>query len=231
LPNQFACIFADVTDRYRMEKQISDDLKEKVTLLKEIHHRVKNNMQIVISLLNLQSAGIEDPAILNMFRESRNRIYSMALVHEMLYGSEKLSSIDFGKYLAKLVENVEEAYKTGSRQVACRIEAEDVKLGIEDAIPCGLIVQEIVSNSHKHAFPEHWKGEPRIHIRILVEGDMVDLTVGDNGVGIPSRAVFGESKSLGMTLIRLLGKDQLGGEVSFETGESGTEFKIRFRAE
>jgi PAS domain S-box-containing protein len=221
----------DVTERYRMEKQIKDDLKEKETLLKEIHHRVKNNMQIVISLLNLQSADIGDPAILAMFRESRNRIFSMALVHEMLYGSEKFSSIDFGKYLAKLVENIEEAYKTGSRRVACRIEAEHLELGIEDAIPCGLIVQEIVSNSHKHAFPEHWKGEPRIHIRILAEGETVELTVGDNGVGIPGRSALGESKSLGMTLIRLLGKDQLGGEVSFESGEAGTEFKIRFTAE
>jgi two-component sensor histidine kinase len=220
----------DVTERRTMENQIKNNLKEKETLLKEIHHRVKNNMQIVISLLNLQSAGIRDPNILDLFKESQNRIFSMSLVHEMLYGSENLSKIDFGRYVEKLIENIDDVYKTDRLKVDIELDAHEVELGIDDAVPCGLIVQEIVSNSFKHAFPAGWKGVPKIHVRLKRTGDRIELILGDNGIGMPAGLKFGSTRSLGLTLIHLLGKDQLGGEVSLKKGKKGSEFTIRFQA-
>jgi PAS domain S-box-containing protein len=221
----------DISEFKRVEEQIQKDMREKEVMLKEIHHRVKNNMQVIISLLNLQSAGIHDPGVLAMLEESQNRIFSMALVHEMLYDSENLSRIDFGRYLAKLINNLEEAYKTDQHRVVFEIDANEVELSIEYAVPCGLIVQEIISNAFKHAFPKGWQGVPQIRIQLKSTGKTVELTIKDNGIGIPEGLELGKTQSLGLTLIHLLGKDQLGGEVSLDRREKGTAFRIRFKVE
>jgi PAS domain S-box-containing protein len=219
----------DITERKEMECKIREDLREKNILLQEIHHRVKNNMQIVISLLNLQSAKIVDPQVRDKFRESQDRIYSMALVHEILYGSENLSRIDFRKYLQKLTENVWKSYQLDLPDTAFELDAESVELSIEEAVPCGLVVQELFSNALKYAFPKSWKGKPKIRICLKRLGEEIELIVSDNGVGIPKGVKIGKTKSLGLTLVRILGKDQLEGNISLER-KGGTVFTIRFKA-
>ena len=210
------CVASDLTDRKRAEKA-----QRKEILLKEIHHRVKNNMQIIYSLLNLQSKYLKDERDLEMIRESQNRIRSMALVHEKLYRSEDLEHIDFREYITDVVHRLVRTYGT---DVALTMEVDNVSLGADAAVPCGLIINELVSNALKHAFPDK-KGEVTVAFH-AVEGT-IELRVKDNGIGLPEDVDFRAADTLGLRLVTLLAEDQLNGEITL-TRYKGTEFRIIF---
>jgi len=214
----------DITGRKQAEEQIKASLKEKEVLLKEIHHRVKNNLQIISSMLNLQAKSIKDPKALEMFRESQNRVRSIALVHEKSYQFKGLSRLDFSDHVRSLVSHLFRSYGVHSDRIALRIHVEDVYLGIDTAIPCGLIINELVSNSLKHAFPEG-KGEISIDLQ-RQHDDHYMLVVRDNGDGLPKDLDFRNTETLGLQLVNTL-TDQIGG--SIELGSSaGTEVKVTF---
>jgi len=217
---------ASVTlQRLQTEDQIKASLKEKEVLLREIHHRVKNNLQIISSLLNLQSRYIKGKQVLHVFKESQDRIKSMALIHEKLYQSKELARIDFAEYVRSLVADLFRSYKTDSDLITLKTNIDDVFLGINTAIPCGLIINELVSNSLKYAFPEDRQGEIRIDLHSEKEGKFT-LIVSDSGVGFPKDLDFRNTESLGLQLACTL-VDQLQGTIGLDrTG--GTEFKIAF---
>ncbi len=215
----------DVTDQTLAEEQLRASLAEKETLLKEIHHRVKNNMQVIASLLSLQSGIINDPATRAQFEDSQNRIRSMALVHERLYRSQDLTSIDFKEYVEELTGHLMQSYRLQCKKVEVVIDVEHIQLDIDTAIPCGLIINELMSNALKHAFPNGAEGI----IKIEARRDGVDsycLSVRDNGVGMPSDIDLAHSKTLGLQLVSSLSR-QLNGIVSLDT-ENGTRVTLRF---
>lgn len=224
----FTLILRDITERKREEEKIRASLREKEILLKEIHHRVKNNLQIISSLLNLQSAHIFDPRALEVFKEGQGRVRSMALIHEKLYQSEDLARVDFSEYISNLAAYLFRSYEVHAGAVRLSVEAEDVLLGVDTAIPCGLIINELVSNSLKHAFPDGGGGS--INIRLRPAGaERLRLTVADDGVGLPEGFDVRRTGSLGLQLVNTLAR-QLGGEVEVGGG-AGAEFSITFRRE
>ncbi|MCE9611969.1 MAG: CHASE2 domain-containing protein [Chthoniobacter sp.] len=199
-------------------------VQEKDVLLKEIHHRVKNNLQIISSLLNLQSDYIKDPAALLVFTESRNRVRSMALIHEKLYQSHDLARIDFADYIRSLTSSLTAGYAGRSSSGRSGVESEDVMLGVDAAVPCGLIVNELVTNCLKYAFPNGRSGQ--IQIAVLRDAGKLRLSVADDGVGFPHDIDFRNSESLGMQIITTL-TEQLDGSVQMFNG-TGTKFEITF---
>jgi two-component sensor histidine kinase/PAS domain-containing protein len=218
----------EVAERKRMEKQIKSSLKEKEILLREIHHRVKNNMQIISSLLNLQSRYIKDQALLEVFRESCNRVKSMATIHEKLYQSQDLVKIDTQEYIKSLVDNLYRSYGVDPEIIAPEIRIENVFLGIDLAIPCGLIVNELVSNSLKHGFPPLWKGQGKIQVAFQSNSKgRILLTVRDNGAGMPKNVDMDAVDTLGLRLVSILVRDQLGGEIRLRH-DGGTRYEIEF---
>lgn len=220
-------IFWDITDRIKAEEQIKASLREKEVLLKEIHHRVKNNMQVIISLLKLQSQNIPDNQYLEMFKESQNRIRSMALVHEKLYQTRDLADVDFKGYVKSLLTSLLRSYGSNTDKVTMDVDVKDLSLGLESAIPCGLIINELVSNALKYAFPGNRNGVIRVSLN-LVDDEHVELGVSDNGVGIPERIDINNTDSMGLHLVMILSEDQLMGDVGLNR-ENGTAFRIRFR--
>lgn len=222
----FTLILRDITERKREEDKVRESLREKEILLKEIHHRVKNNLQIISSLLNLQSAHIRDPRALEVFKEGQGRVRSMALIHEKLYQSEDLARVDFSEYISNLAAYLFRSYEVHAGAVALNVEAEDVLLGVDTAIPCGLIINELVSNSLKHAFPGGGGGSINIRLRPADPGSLT-LTVADDGVGLPEGFDARRTSSLGLQLVNTLAR-QLGGEVLVSEG-AGAEFSITFR--
>lgn len=217
----------DITERKQAEQQIQASLKEKEVLLKEIHHRVKNNLQIISSLLNLQSGYINDRQALESFKESQSRIKSIALLHEKLYQSKNLSQINFAEYVQRLAVNLFRAYDVNSSAVSLKIHAEDILMGVDAAIPCGLIINELVSNCIKHAFPAGTSGEICILLRRVPNQDnKLILTVRDNGVGFPKHINFRNPESLGLQLVNTLAA-QLKGNVELYC-HGRTEFNIDF---
>ncbi len=216
----------DVDDIRRAEVEATASLREKETLLKEIHHRVKNNMQLVSSLLQLQSNYIRNPEALTVFREGQNRVRSMALIHEKLYRAPSLAQIDFSEYLRSLVGILMPTYSVPGDSVHVDIQAETVELGIDAAIPLALILNELISNSLKHAFPSGRRGVIRVELKSCESGE-VELGVSDNGVGFPSGMDWRSSTSLGLHLVRIL-TGQLEGEMQVRT-EGGFDFRMKFR--
>jgi two-component sensor histidine kinase len=214
-----------ITERKRAEGQLKASLKEKEALISEIHHRVKSNLQVISSLLKLQSEYIHDEQVLDVLKQSRNRIKTIALIHEKLYQSKDVVRIDFADYVRSLSAYLFRLYEVSSDAIALKIEASEVSLGINAAIPCGLIVSELVSNSLKHAFPAGKEGE--IHIEFNSDKDnQFTLIVGDNGVGLQKDLDFRKAKSLGLQLVNML-VDQLGSTIEVDRSD-GTTFKITF---
>lgn len=213
----------EIIRRKKVESEIESSLKEKETLLKEIHHRVKNNMQVIISLMNLQSRYLDDDTAKEVLKESQNRVKSMANVHERLYQSTNLSSINFGEYIHSLASDLFRSYGS-NENIELEFRVKNIPLEIDSAIPCGLIINEILSNSFKHAFPGDMKGV------IIIGFDLVDdnyiLTISDNGAGFPEEFVLEKSNSLGMLLINTL-VVQLDGDIKLDKRD-GTSFKIVF---
>lgn len=219
--------YRDITERKKTEKLIEASLQEKETLLKEIHHRVKNNMQIVSSLLDHQTRYIKDKNVIDIFTESQNRIASMALVHEKLYQSKDLARIDFYDYINDLVANLFQSYMDNSSKITLNMNIENIQLDIDFAIPCGLIINELVTNSLKYAFPEGRTGEIMIAFR-KIEDNMFELVIGDNGIGLPPDLDFRKTNSLGLHLVTILAENQLHGEIILNRNV-GMEFQIKFR--
>lgn len=215
----------DITARKQAEEKIAASLREKEALLKEIHHRVKNNMQVISSLLNLQTYEVKDKQVLEVLRESQSRIKSMALVHEKLYQSPDLALIDFGAYIRSLATYLFRMYVIDLNRISLAIDVQDVYLSVDVAIPCGLIVNELISNCLKHAFPDGRTGQISIHLHPL--GDFYELVIQDDGVGLPAGLNFRETESLGMQLICTLIR-QIDGQIE-TSQEAGTTFRILFQ--
>ena len=215
----------DITVRKKAEEQIRSSLIEKEILLKEIHHRVKNNLQVVASMLQLQSGYLKDEEAKVLFEESQKRLESMSLIHEKLYRSKDLARIDFREYVSDLVGNLLTLNTGKSKGIETKLDIEGVVLDVTNAIPCGLIINELVSNALRHAFPNGRKGE--ITVRMLSDSAGIALTVSDNGTGFPETIDFRNTKSLGMQLIISL-VSQIDGMIELDRSE-GTSFKIAFR--
>ncbi|HZX10472.1 MAG TPA: PAS domain S-box protein, partial [Acidobacteriota bacterium] len=195
-------LLKDITDSKNAEKKIKKSLQEKEVLLKEIHHRVKNNMQVISSLINIQARRIKDPKAQEMFKATRNRVMSMAMVHERLYRSEDLSGIDFSKYIERMAVHLMSYYRELSQNIELKKEIENIFLDVTKAVPLGLITNELLTNALKHAFPKNKKGE--IKIKFNKKGKTYHLTIRDNGVGFPKDLDFRKANSMGMDLVNSL---------------------------
>jgi two-component sensor histidine kinase len=194
-------------------------------LLKEIHHRVKNNLQVISSLLNLQARYLPDPAARAIFSQSQNRVQSIALVHERLYESADLSHVNFAKYVVVLLDNIFDTYGATNRGISKVIDVGDVNLTVDVAIPCGLIVNEVVTNALKHAFPDGRAGTVRVSLSERSEETM-ELTIQDDGVGIPPDIDPLNTVSLGLDLVVTFA-EQLNAKMDI-VREGGTSFRFRF---
>ncbi len=219
-------IGVDITARRQAEEQVKASLLEKDALLREIHHRVKNNMQVIISLIKIQASNIKDEPHTQMIQESQRRIKSMALVHEKLYQTDNFAELDVRAYVESLVTDVLRSYGSSSR-ITPIFEIEDIVLGLAQGIPFGLIINELVSNAVKYAFPENRDGEIRIAVRAINEDDLV-LDVHDNGVGIPEGLDMRGPETMGLRLVSMLSEDQLEGKVALNR-VNGTRFQIQFK--
>lgn len=205
------------------ERAVRASLREKDLLLGEIHHRVKNNLQIINSLLDLQANMTTDERAASALRDSQNRIQSMALIHQTLYQSHDFAKVDFGRFLTTLVVHLRSSYGRADIEMCSRAEA--VHMLIDRAIPCGLIVNELVTNALKHAFPGQRAGAIRVELRRL-DAERVEVSVADDGVGIPDDADLGALSSLGMQLVQVL-TEQLGAELVIHR-RNPTRIDIRF---
>jgi len=223
----FVFTATDIAERKRSEEQIRRSLEEKELLLKEIHHRVKNNLQVISSLLSLQAQQIQDEEVLEMFGHSQHRVQSMALIHEKLYQSDELARVDFADYVRKLADNLFESYQINAHHIELELEIEAVLLGIDEAIPCGLIINELVLNALKYAFPDGRDGKIWVHMSGEGEGCYL-MAIGDDGVGLPADLNLADVDSLGLRLVQIL-TQQLKGELLVER-QKGTEFRIAFTA-
>jgi two-component sensor histidine kinase len=213
-------------NRQRLEQnQLKTSLQEKELLLHEIHHRVKNNLQIIYSLLNLQSDHVKSKEVSEIFNKCQNQIKSIALLHETLYQSNNLAQIDFSEYVRHLSENLLASYGVDTSQIMLKIDIENIFLGVDTAIPCGLIINELVSNALKHAFPNHRKGEIQVSFYQELIGKLV-LVVSDNGIGVPENFNFRNSGSLGFELVNTL-TDQLNGIIDL-INRNGMTVRIIF---
>ncbi len=222
----------DISGRKKAEERIKKSMEEKEVLLKEIHHRVKNNLQIISSLLSLQRNYIKDEETLRIFIDCQERIRTMALIHEKLYQSDDLANVNFPEYVWELVMGLFQSYKCQPDRVRFNIDVEDISLNIDTAIPVGLIINELVSNSLKHAFPGKRKRElyvklGKINDRGKEGEDSYVLVVRDNGIGFPADIDYHKSGSLGMTLVDAMVK-QLYGIIDIDR-EKGTQFTIKFK--
>ncbi len=225
---EYNCAFVrDIRERRATEEKIKSSLQEKEVLLKEIHHRVKNNLQIITSLLDLQAEVIGDRATREKFRESRNRVRSMALIHERLYRAVDLASIDLAEYVQTLANFLFASYASANRAIALQTDIEPLSISVEHAVPCGLILNELITNALKYAFPQGGTGIIGVELKMLGEGRVM-LRIWDNGVGLPPSVDPHQSETLGLTIVTTLAR-QLRGELSVQRG-GGTEFTIAFVA-
>ena len=221
-------VYGDITNRKLAETKIKASLKEKETLLQEVHHRVKNNMQVITSLLQLQSNNIENNQIKEALKGSQSRVYAMSAVHEMLHGSENLSEIDLKSYLSKITTSIYQTYSADHKKVKLNSNVENIPINLNQAYPLGLIINELISNSLKYAFPDDREGE--IKVSIKKQDKELKLIIMDDGVGVPENFDWKNSKSLGLKLICTLVENQLDGSIDMES-KNGTKFAIKFNIE
>ncbi|MBT4289973.1 MAG: HAMP domain-containing protein [Deltaproteobacteria bacterium] len=215
----------EIAKRIKAENQIKTSLKEKETLLQEIHHRVKNNLAVVSGLLTMQYNSKKNKQLKEALMDSQNRILAMSMIHETLYQSENLSSIDMNIYLSKIARSAFQNYSIRNK-IDLKIEAENVTIGVKRSMPLGLIVNELISNSIKYAFPDNQKGEIKISLEKIE--DHIEFIFKDNGVGLPKDFDWQNSKSMGLHLIKILGEGQLNGEIELNR-DQGTCFIIKFK--
>ncbi|WP_017303028.1 histidine kinase dimerization/phosphoacceptor domain -containing protein [Spirulina subsalsa] len=225
-PIEIIGYWLDISDRKVTEFKLRKSLQEKEILLKEIHHRVKNNLLVVSHLLEFQAEYLQSPELVKTLEDSQNRIYSMALIHEKLYHSTGLDLIDFGEYLTALLENLIETYQVSEQQIGFSLSIEPVFLNIETAQPCALIVNELLSNALKHAFPDGRKGQVYLELKQDAE-QWIQIKVQDNGIGFPPSLDFRQVESLGMELVCTL-TEQIEGKIKLDRTQ-GTCFELRFK--
>jgi len=218
-------VIRDITEQKQREQQIKANLAEKEILLRELYHRTKNNMQVIASFLELHAAQAHDPHILHSFKEMENRIYAMALVHQKLYQAQNLSSIDLKEYIGELVSLLLDGYQIQPQQISVVLNLEYVPVLLDTAIPCGLIINELISNALKHAFPNNRDGEVRISL--AKRDGSIWLEIADNGVGVPPGFDFRGSSTLGLQTVFNIGEHQLQGRVTFEAG-AGVTCQVQF---
>ena len=218
-------VVRDITDRKRDEDQIKASLAEKEVFLQEIHHRVKNNLQVISSLLKLQSRYIQDNRVIEMLKESQNRVRSMALVHEQLYQSKDLSNIDFAEYIQNLAHNLFQAYEVNAAGIKLETNIAPCDLNVDTAVPCGLIINELVTNSLKYAFLEKNEGKIKIDFHLDHNGVCV-LVVSDTGIGFPKDLDYRNARTLGLRLVGSLVR-QIRGNITL-VESVGTVFQITF---
>jgi PAS domain S-box-containing protein len=226
---EISCIAYDITERKEIDRAIRSALKEKEVLLQEVHHRVKNNLQVISSMLNLQKSFVKDPETLNLLEESTNRIATMSFIHESLYRNTDFANISFAEYLQRLSSNLIQSYSRNDCEVVLQTVFDEVYLSLEQAIPCGLITNELVSNSLKYAFPNRAQGIITLRIQ-HVENGAVELEVSDDGMGLPPGMDFAKNDSLGVYLVQAL-TEQIDGELvvtSVDQGRKGCSFLVRF---
>jgi PAS domain S-box-containing protein len=216
----------DITKRKEIEEKLEKTLQEKDILMKEIYHRVKNNLMVISSLLSLQSRYIKDKDTKEIFRESQNRAKSMALIHEKLYKSEDLKHINFTEYLQNLSNDLYNTYTTDKNLVKLVLDVDNIILDVEISIPLGLILNELLTNSLKHAFPDGRNGEIKVELHLKDDGRYY-LSVEDNGIGIPKDLNLKKTGTLGMQIINSL-TEQINGEIILDSN-MGTKFSIFFK--
>lgn len=216
-----------IKDIRSVQDQLTSSLKEKDMLLREIHHRIKNNMQVISSLLRLQSMNIKDRKYADMFKESLNRIKSMALIHEKLYQSHNFISINLNEYLNSLISNILQSYMVETKRIKIKKEIKNFQIDLEKAVPCGLIVNELFSNALKHAFPDEREGQIEMVFSSNDENE-IEILISDDGIGLPDDLDITHTESLGMNIVKLLVIDQLNGKIDIDR-KAGTKFHIRFK--
>ena len=219
--------YGQVAELERVEETFKASLRQQEMLLREVHHRIKNNLQIISSLLDIQASSVEDPHIVEMFMDIQNRVIAMALIHETLYQSGDLRMVNFGVYVRTLAEQIFRSYNVLPDRIALQIRADEVMLDTNQAIPCGLILNELLSNCLKHAFPDERAGEIRIELRSDA-APQVTLIVRDTGIGFPAGMDSCHPETLGLQLVHSL-TEQLGGRLETES-HSGTTFTLTFTA-
>ncbi|WP_276391350.1 sensor histidine kinase [Eudoraea chungangensis] len=215
------------TDLFKAKTIVDERIKEKETLLQEVHHRVKNNLQTVSSLLSLQSRGIEDQKVKNLIKSSQNRVISMAMVHEMLYMRDDLSKIEYKSYVEELSEYLVKSVKGADSKVQVNINIPQIELGIDTAIPLGLLINEALTNALKYGIKDNDEGVIHIELQKKADKNYV-LNIGDNGVGFPEEVNFKNSRSLGLKLIHNLAR-QLQGSIKRDLSKKGTNYIIKFQ--
>ena len=218
----------DITERKHAEAQIKASLIEKETLLQEIHHRVKNNMQVISSLLTLQSNNITDNQIKEILRESQGRVYAMSAVHETLHRSENMSEIDLKTYLSKITTSIFQTYSVNHTRVTLKNDIENLPISINQAYPLGLVINELISNSLKYAFPVDRNGE--ISVSMHRRDQELEMVIKDDGVGIADELDWKNTNTLGLKLVQTLVENQLDGSIEQES-QNGTKFTIKFNIE
>jgi len=218
---------AEISERKLAEEKIKSALKEKEVLIRELYHRTKNNMQVIYSLLGLKGATVEDEHTRTILEDMGNRIQTIALVHQKLYQSKNLSRIDLKEYITDLTKLIMESYSSSEKNVKLSLDLESATVLIDTAIPCGLIINELISNSFKHAFPNGRKGEIKVHLS-RHEQDVIELRISDNGIGIPESVNLLDGDTLGIQLFRNIAEEQLNGEVHFNY-KDGVSYTIKFK--
>lgn len=221
---RLAVFYALAIQNKKADEEIKQSLHDKKVLLREIHHRVKNNMQIISSLLNLQLNYVKEEKAVNVLKESQGRIKSMAMVHEKLYQSPSLTKIDLKDYVGALVSNIFFTYGINTTNIKSEVNVENIQIGIDTAIPCGLIINELVTNSVKHAFPDN---NGRVQVKITSDHDDIQLIISDDGIGLPENMDYEKTESLGLKLVKSL-VDQIDGNMTLDN-KDGTTIKIIFQ--
>jgi len=225
-PEGLAVYFRDVTARRRADEKIKRTLQEKEVLLREVHHRVKNNLQMICSMLHLQERNLHDETLLYTLRECRERVLAMAMLHDQLHRAKDFSNIGLGEYIRNLAASLFCSYAVNSADVGLRMDIEDIAVAVDTAIPCGLIVNELISNSLRHAFPHRRKGHVSLGLHAR-PGGWIELTIGDDGRGFPENAHPASTRSLGLWLVDLLA-DQIGAAVE-RSSSAGAQYRLVFQ--
>lgn len=226
-PYQYVAIRSDITSRKVAEETIKTSLKEKEVLIREVYHRTKNNMQVISSLLGLKAAVIDDDQIKNILQDMKDRIQTIALVHQKLYQSQNLSFVDLKDYISDLAKLLINSHLNDSEKISLVLDLESINIELDTAVPCGLIINELISNSLKYAFPGDRKGTIKVTLKKLPE-EMIELVVCDDGIGIPDGENYLNKNTLGMQLLTGIVEDQLMGTINISTN-NGLYCNVHFK--